>query len=212
MSEEGPPKLYTNKPRKAQLKQFRGQHKSNEFSSPAGMGTNGHAAAPPPPPPPPKESFARRYKFVWPILLAVNLGVGAYLFMGSKKKDTGEEEQDATPVSTKDSTAHVVETTVSSPPIANPVIKRDPIPENQQRELLKWILEEKRKIKPKDAGEKHKIDEEKALLKKLIRSKSIPTRFELEPQHMPSAEAGEQFCLEQRRIISVAKMILKYER
>ncbi|CAJ1950967.1 unnamed protein product [Sphenostylis stenocarpa] len=173
MSEEGPPKLYNNKPRKAQLKQLRGQHKSQEFSSPAAMGTHGHAAVPPPPPP--KEPFVRRYKFVWPILLAVNLGVGAYLFMGWKKKDTSDEEQDVSPVSTKDAAVHVVETSVSTPPIANPVIKQEPIPENQQRELLKWILEEKRKVKPKDAEEKQKIDDEKALIKTLIRSKSIPS-------------------------------------
>ncbi|KAK8465064.1 hypothetical protein PHAVU_010G139500 [Phaseolus vulgaris] len=160
----------------AQLKHLRGQQKSNEFSSPAAMGTHGQDAAPPPPPPPPKEPFVRRYKFVWPILLAVNLGVGAYLFLGTKKKDIGEEEeQDVSPVSTKDAAPHGVEMSVSTPPITNPVIKREPIPENQQRELLKWILEEKRKIKPKDAEEKQKIDEEKALIKNLIRSKSIPS-------------------------------------
>ncbi|XP_027336905.1 uncharacterized protein LOC113850537 [Abrus precatorius] len=167
--EQAPPKLYANKPRKAQLKQFRGQHKSNEFSSPAAMG---HTTTPPPPP---KEPFVRRYKFLWPMLLAVNLGVGAYLFMRTNKKDTGEKEQDSSPVSTKDVTAHVAETSVSSPSITNPVIKREPIPEGQQRELLKWILEEKRKVKPRDAEEKQKIDEEKALLKKIIRSKSIPS-------------------------------------
>nr|KYP54344.1 hypothetical protein KK1_000530 [Cajanus cajan] len=204
MSEEGLPKLYTNKPRKAQLKHVRGQQKSNGFSSPTATGTHGPAAAPPPPP---KEPFVRRYKFLWPMLLAVNLGVGgdfssppmtknrvffffcfffcfffvfflfffSYLFMRTNKKDTGEEEQDASPVSTKDATAPVVETSVPSPPITNPVIKRESIPENQQRELLKWILEEKRKVKAKDAEEKQKIDEEKALLKKLIRSKSIPS-------------------------------------
>lgn len=100
----------------------------------------------------------------------------AYLFLGTKKKDVGEEEeQDVSPVSTKDATAHVDEMSVPTPPITNPVIKREPIPEDQQRELLKWILEEKRKIKPKDAEEKQKIDEEKALIKKLIRSKSIPS-------------------------------------
>ncbi|KAG5008639.1 uncharacterized protein LOC114417943 [Glycine soja] len=173
MSEEGPPKLYTDKPRKAQLKQFRGQQKSNAFSSPAAMGT--HAATPPPPPPPPKEPFIRRYKFVWPMLLAVNLGVAAYLFTRTKKKGTGEEEQDVTRVSTKDATPHVVEMPVPPPSITNPMIKREPIPENEQCELLKWILEEKRKVKAKDAEEKRKIDEEKALLKKLIRSKSIPS-------------------------------------
>lgn len=32
-----------------------------------------------PPPPPPKESFARRYKYVWPLLLTVNLAVGGNL-------------------------------------------------------------------------------------------------------------------------------------
>jgi hypothetical protein len=37
------------------------------------MGTQSSA---PPPQPPPKESFARRYKFLWPMLLAVNLAVG----------------------------------------------------------------------------------------------------------------------------------------
>jgi len=48
------------------------------------MGTHGHAAAPPPPPPPPKVPFVRRYKFVWPILLAVNLGVGGNFSLTKK--------------------------------------------------------------------------------------------------------------------------------
>lgn len=88
-----------------------------------------------------------------------------------------EDKQEAAPISVKDitTTAHVAETPVSPPPIAEPIIKREPIPEDQQRELFKWILEEKRKIKPRDAKEKQKIDEEKALLKNLIRSKSIPS-------------------------------------
>lgn len=57
----------------AQLKQSKGQQK---FSSPPGMGTQTTAPPPPPPPAAPKESFARRYKYLWPMLLAVNLGVG----------------------------------------------------------------------------------------------------------------------------------------
>ncbi|GAU27430.1 hypothetical protein TSUD_356660 [Trifolium subterraneum] len=168
------PKLYSQKPKKAILKQFRGQPKSKDFSSPPVMGTQ----TAPPPPPPPKEPFIRRYKFLWPMLLAVNLGLGVYLFTrtNTKKTDTEEEEKDATPISVKDTTtAPVAETSVSLPPTANPVIKREPIPENQQRELFKWILEEKRKIKPKDAEEKRRIDEEKALLKNLLQSKSIPS-------------------------------------
>lgn len=169
------PKLYNHKPKKSQLKQFRGQQKSNEFSSPPSMGTQ---TAPPPPPPLPKEPFIKRYKFVWPMLLAVNFGIGVYLFArtSTKKEDTEVEEKDAAPpISVKDTTAPVAVTSASPPPIANPVIKREPIPEGQQRELFKWILEEKRKIKPKDSEEKQRIDEEKALLKNLIRSKSIPS-------------------------------------
>lgn len=97
--------------------------------------------------------------------------------MRTKNKDTAGEDQDASLISVKDTntTAHVAETPVSLPPVANPVIKREPIPEDQQRQLFKWILEEKRKVKPKDAEEKRRIDEEKALLKNLIRSKSIPS-------------------------------------
>ncbi|PNY16999.1 mitochondrial rho GTPase [Trifolium pratense] len=246
MSDSDPPKLYSHKPKKAQLKQFRGQ--------PPLMGTQTAPPPPPPPPPPqPKEPFIRRYKFLWPMLLAVNLGLGIkpcpedirhvpekckkvyvewrrhgigspvvrgssifrnhtikpirsrlesscsdltignqnprrlrgrdgyaiiYLFTrtNTKKTDTEEEEKEATPISVKDTTkAPVAETSVSLPPTANPVIKREPIPENQQRELFKWILEEKRKIKPKNAEEKRKIDEEKALLKNLLQSKSIPS-------------------------------------
>ena len=51
----------------------------------------------------------------------------------------------------------------------------EPIPEDQQRELFKWLLEEKRKIKPKDPEEKKRIDEEKAILKQFIRVKPIPS-------------------------------------
>ncbi|KAL5062764.1 hypothetical protein RYX36_024501 [Vicia faba] len=184
------PKLYAHKPRKAQLKQFRGQQTPKEFSSPPVMGTQTAT------PPPPKESFIRRYRFLWPMLLAVNLGIGVYLFArtSTKKKDAVEEEKDganqvpangtaslisangtATPISVKDALALLAEQSVSTPSYTNPAIKREPIPEGQQRELFKWILEEKRKIKPKDEEEKKRIEEEKALLKNLIRSKSIPS-------------------------------------
>ncbi|KAI4355519.1 hypothetical protein L6164_004283 [Bauhinia variegata] len=93
--------------------------------------------------------------------------------MRTKKKDTDVEEDVATSVPTKDATAHIAQTPPSSLPIAEPV-KREPIPESQQRELFKWILEEKRKLKPKDPEEKRRIDEEKAILKQFIRAKSIP--------------------------------------
>ena len=61
----------------AQLKQFQEQQqKSKEFSSPSSSSSMGTQSPAPPPQQPPKESFARRYKFLWPMLLAVNLAVG----------------------------------------------------------------------------------------------------------------------------------------
>ncbi|XP_002527413.2 uncharacterized protein LOC8266970 isoform X1 [Ricinus communis] len=190
MSEEGP-KLYTNKPKKAQIKQFQEQQPSTTRTTPSSasaaaasykMGSQSTAPPPPPPPPqPPKESFARRYKFLWPLLLTVNLTVGAYLFMRTKKKETGLEEEAAknvppTPVSsTSTASAAVTEKPISLPAVPEPVKLREPVSENQQRELYRWMLEEKRKVKPKNPEEKKRIDEEKAILKQFIRAKSIPS-------------------------------------
>jgi hypothetical protein len=50
-----------------------------------------------------------------------------------------------------------------------------PIPPEQQLQLFKWVLQEKRKVKIRDPVEKKKNDEEKALLKEIIRSGSIPS-------------------------------------
>ncbi|KAK9030894.1 hypothetical protein V6N11_032298 [Hibiscus sabdariffa] len=175
------PKLYDHKPRKAQLKQF--QQKGKDVpSTPSGAAasyTLGQPPLPPPPPPPqpPRESFARRYKFLWPLLLAVNFTVGAYLFMRTKKKDTDVPEEDVDPnppVSTTTLTTQVTENPLPAPPITQHLKLREPIPESQQRELFKSILEEKRKVKPKDTEEKKRLDEEKAILKQFIRAKSIP--------------------------------------
>ncbi|CAL5361243.1 unnamed protein product [Camellia sinensis] len=168
------PKLYANKPKKAQLKQ------SPPPQSSSSMATQ-PPSKPPPPPQPPKESFARRYKFVWPLLLAVNIAVGAYLFMRTKKKDAGVEEGEVpnVPPTPGPTTAAAVvpigEKTSFPTPIIESVMLRDPIPENQQRELFKWLLEEKRKVKPKNSEEKKRIDEEKAIIKQFIRAKSIPS-------------------------------------
>lgn len=102
--------------------------------------------------------------------------------MRTKKKDTNIEEEVATavtvkssPVSTTVVTAPVTKETLPSPPVMQPVKPLEPIPETRQRELFKWILEEKRKANPKDAEEKKRIDEEKAILKHFIRAKFIPT-------------------------------------
>ncbi|OMO67309.1 hypothetical protein CCACVL1_20624 [Corchorus capsularis] len=60
------------------------------------------------------------------------------------------------------------------PVVAQPPKVLEPIPEDQQREIFQWILEEKRKVKPKDREERKRIDEEKALLKQFIRAESLP--------------------------------------
>ncbi|GFP89341.1 dead-box ATP-dependent RNA helicase 20 [Phtheirospermum japonicum] len=141
---------------------------------------------PPPPPQPPKESFVRRYRFLWPLLLVVNFTIGAYVLMRTttKNKSTSDEEIPAGPTtSTSTSTSTVATSTIIekpitenpiTPPIIEPVV-RAPIPEDQQREMFKWMLEEKRKVKPRDAEEKKRIDEEKYILKQFIRAKSIPS-------------------------------------
>ncbi|KAI7754417.1 hypothetical protein M8C21_006830 [Ambrosia artemisiifolia] len=182
------PKLYVHKPKKAQLKKHLQQQQSRSSPSPspspvtassssssmASQSTTSSSSHVPPTPP--KESFARRYKFLWPLLLAVNFSIGAYLFMRTKKKENIEEiatDVTSTPTSAV-ATAAVSDASTSHPVVVEPAKVREPIPLDQQRELFKWILEEKRKIKPKDPEDKKKIDEEKAILKQFIRAKSIP--------------------------------------
>ncbi|XP_050133722.1 uncharacterized protein LOC126609838 isoform X2 [Malus sylvestris] len=172
MSEDGP-KLYANKPKKAQLKKFQDQHKGKDFSSPLSPTMAAAQASSPPPPQPPKESFARRYKFLWPLLLTVNLGVGAYLFMRTKRKDI--EENVIATVSTTAQTTTTEKPLLPSPTITEPIKLLEPIPEDHQHQLFKWMLEEKRKVKPKDPEEMKHLDEEKAILKQFLRAKCLPT-------------------------------------
>ncbi|KAF8092078.1 hypothetical protein N665_0424s0011 [Sinapis alba] len=183
MSEEGP-KLFTNKPKKkviiAQLKHVEANGTTAPSSNPAAAAaasyTMGGGSAPPPPPPL-KESFARRYKYMWPLLLTVNLAVGGYLFFRTKKKDIEPASEEIAAKSDSVASPVTIEKPVSSAVVAEPVVfkAREPIPEKQQRELFKWMLEEKRKVKPKNAEDKKRIDEEKAILKQFIASKTIPT-------------------------------------
>ncbi|OWM66121.1 uncharacterized protein LOC116200885 [Punica granatum] len=145
--------------------------------------------APPPPPefPFPKESVTRRYKLIWRVLLISNLALGAYMFARPKKKDatrsatpvdakkreTVEEVPVATDTSLNDWTAD--EDYLDAVPIAELVKVREPISEEQQRELFQWMLEEKRNLTPKNPEEKRQIDQDKAILKKFIRGKSVPS-------------------------------------
>ena len=95
--------------------------------------------------------------------------------MRTKKKDTDVEDEVVAPGSTTAAVTAPVEKPLPSPTIKEPPKLREPISENQQRELFKWILEEKRKVKTKDPEEKKRVDEEKAILKEFIRAKSIPS-------------------------------------
>ncbi|XP_021754513.1 uncharacterized protein LOC110719837 [Chenopodium quinoa] len=179
-----PPKLYVHKPKKAHLKQSKVTMEAQSTtatpssSSSTGGGYDGGASKPPEVP---KQSFVRRYKFFVPLILSVNLAIGAYLFMRTKKKDITVEEETTDAASTltpTPSTSSATPTTAAvtaSLPAAQATRVREPIPEQQQRELFKWMLEEKRKIKTNDPEEKKRIDEEKAILKQFIRAKSIPS-------------------------------------
>ncbi|KAJ9688156.1 hypothetical protein PVL29_014072 [Vitis rotundifolia] len=135
--------------------------------------------SPPSAPQPPKVSAVRRYILVWRLLLAANLALGAYMFVGEKKKDADMDNGEGTKKHIEEekavaelSSVPIVSTT---PPATMESLKvREPIPADQQLELFKWILEEKRKVKPKDLEEKKRIDEEKAVLKHFIKTKSVP--------------------------------------
>ncbi|KAK1289938.1 hypothetical protein QJS10_CPB18g00781 [Acorus calamus] len=151
--------------------------------------TSASAPPPPPPPPPPKESFARRFKFVWPVLLTINLAVGAYLFLRTRNKDSGVEDSGKAvgevPASPNEKTTSWTDVPQKNEvPVADniavpllvtrPAKVSETVLQDEWSGALKWMLEEKRKVKPANPVEKKKIDEEKALLKQYIRSISIP--------------------------------------
>ncbi|PAN17761.1 hypothetical protein GQ55_3G146100 [Panicum hallii var. hallii] len=128
------------------------------------------AAGPPPPPPPPppeaRKGFMRR---MFPFLLAANLFVGVYVLVRTYRKDSAKDSATDPATASTSSAGKPVE------PVTVPRKELPPIPEDEQRQLYKWMLEEKRKIKPCNAAEKKKLDEEKALLKEFIRAGSLPS-------------------------------------
>ncbi|KAJ3671150.1 hypothetical protein LUZ60_008576 [Juncus effusus] len=124
---------------------------------------------PTPPPTGPSKGFLRR---IFPLLLTVNLAVGVYVLTRTSQNPKKKEEQEDSQIAEKSSENKIPQTT---PPVPAPVKKElPPITAEEKLELCKWILQEKRKIKTKDPVEKKKIDEEKALLKEMIKSKNIP--------------------------------------
>ncbi|BAF18415.1 pistil-specific extensin-like protein [Oryza sativa Japonica Group] len=127
--------------------------------------------APPPPPPEAKKSFMRR---MFPFLLAANVFVGAYMLMRTYQKDSGKKDTENDPTSSTPTSSPAAAEKPAEPIVA-PIKVLTPISQDDQRQLYKWMLEEKRKIKPRDAAEKKKINGEKALLKEFIRAGSLPS-------------------------------------
>ncbi|KAL3622440.1 hypothetical protein CASFOL_033851 [Castilleja foliolosa] len=125
----------------------------------------------------PAAAMVKRYKPLWRVFLIFNFGLGAYIFYQASKKPRGKHKN-AVPVEVPSApavvTAPIEPEPVITPPITSPVIVRKPVPEDQQREIFKWMLEEKRKVKPQSREEKKRIDEDKAILKEFIRSELIP--------------------------------------
>ncbi|XP_041006082.1 uncharacterized protein LOC121250904 isoform X2 [Juglans microcarpa x Juglans regia] len=145
----------------------------------------------PPSPPsfPPKESLINRCKPIWRSFLIFNLALGAYMFAGARKKDavianskSAEKKFDDHKATKEDPSEPITSpaTPIAEMPylpysVLEPLKVLEPIPEDQQLELFQWILEEKRKAKPKSRQEKQRNDEDKAILKQYIRAKSIPS-------------------------------------
>ncbi|XP_062232320.1 uncharacterized protein LOC133929539 isoform X1 [Phragmites australis] len=130
------------------------------------------AGPPPPPPPEARKGFMRR---MFPFLLAANLFVGVYVLVRTYRKDSGKKEAATDPAAATASTSSAATAEKPAEPIAVPREQLPPIPEDEQHQVYKWMLEEKRKIKPRNAAEKKKLNEEKALLKEFIRMGSLPS-------------------------------------
>lgn len=94
-----------------------------------------------------------------------------YVLVRTYQKDSGKKD----PMTATVSTSSAATADKPAEPIAAPRKVLPPIPQDEQRQLYKWMLEEKRKIKPRNAAEKKKLDEEKALLKEFIRAESLPS-------------------------------------
>jgi hypothetical protein len=104
--------------------------------------------------------------------------VTVYVFAKTYKRDQEKKNAQVTAAAAAAAAlSSQASTTAKAPdPTPAPVPKRvlPPLSEDEQRHLYKWMLEEKRKIKPRNATEKNKINEEKALLKEFIRAESLP--------------------------------------
>ncbi|KAH9604314.1 hypothetical protein KSS87_012042 [Heliosperma pusillum] len=128
-----------------------------------------------------RESFARGQGLCSSVHKHVQKTI-AYIFARAKMKASSLKVEQAPlksplPASAPPPTVESLEETEIAPStaIADLVKVREPVPEEYQRELFKWMLDEKRKIKPRNKDDKRLIDEEKAILKKFIRAETVPS-------------------------------------
>ncbi|KAL6569787.1 hypothetical protein OROMI_014301 [Orobanche minor] len=126
----------------------------------------------------PTEATVKRNKFLFRTFLVSNFALAAYIFWQSGNKPR-RKEKSVVPAEVASVPSAVIapteSTPVISPPITRPTIVRKTVSEDEQREIFKWMLEEKRKAKPVSREDKRRIDEDKAILKEFIRSNSIPS-------------------------------------
>ncbi|XP_044356891.1 uncharacterized protein [Triticum aestivum] len=131
----------------------------------------------PQPQPPVKGAIMRR---IFPFLLATNIFIGGgrtYKFLlNTYKRDQDKKNAETAAAAAAAAALSAPPAAVAKPAEPAPPPKRvlPPLSEDEQRQVYKWMLEEKRKSKPRDAAEKNKINEEKALLKEIIRAESLP--------------------------------------
>ncbi|KAF7022673.1 hypothetical protein CFC21_035343 [Triticum aestivum] len=132
------------------------------------------AAVPPKAPQPPVKGAIMRC--VFPFLLATNIFTGVYVFAKTYKRDQDKKNAETAAAAAAAAALSAPPVAVAKPAEPAPPPKRvlPPLSEDEQRQVYKWMLEEKRKSKPRDAAEKNKINEEKALLKEIIRADSLP--------------------------------------
>ena len=94
-----------------------------------------------------------------------------------QKEKTVVEVPEPEPPATADATTASMESFFDYDTLYFPVSiseeVRPSITDEQQREVFRWILEEKRKLNPKNSVEKKKIDKDKAILKQFIRRDNI---------------------------------------
>eukprot|EP00246_Nothoceros_aenigmaticus_P007820 TRINITY_DN2195_c0_g1_i1.p2 TRINITY_DN2195_c0_g1~~TRINITY_DN2195_c0_g1_i1.p2 ORF type:complete len:143 (+),score=34.61 TRINITY_DN2195_c0_g1_i1:3-431(+) len=113
------------------------------------------------------------------VLLAMGAGLGAVWLLTKlfpaevvQKSTSDAPNPGADPV--KAETKPAPEEEVAILPAFVPP-RKPAMTQDEERTVLQYVLDEKRKMKPKTKQEKATLDEEKALLKQLIRSNDVPS-------------------------------------